>query len=222
VDGSGLEAGVTSPCGCVISWAGEERRPGGPGGRDGLGRRGGAPPAARHAARVTNSRHEAQLQEEAPPVVTYFEPGKGFSHHDGDDDLATGMPVPVFASPELNAKAREINWRSFEYYPSLDRIKRYTEEHYREEIPLPCAAEIAGMEATYFSAFFRKKIGIRYTDWLGCLRVAHAIRLLKSRDRPIADIAQAVGFNDLRTFERNFKRITHTTARRFKERVRPA
>jgi transcriptional regulator GlxA family with amidase domain len=169
------------------------------------------------------SRRETQLQEEELPVVTYLEPGKGFSHHDrDDDDLTTGMPVSVFASPELNAKAREINWRSFDYYPSLDRIKRYTEEHYREEIPLPCAAEIAGMEATYFSAFFRKKIGIRYTDWLGCLRVAHAIRLLKSRDRPIADIAQAVGFNDLRTFERNFKRITHTTARRFKESVRPA
>ncbi|HEY6320601.1 MAG TPA: AraC family transcriptional regulator [Thermoanaerobaculia bacterium] len=205
-----------------LSWTGEERRPGGPGGRDGLGGRGVAPPPARHARGVTNSRRETQLQEGAPPVVTYFAPGKGFSHHDRDDDLTTGMPVSVFASPELNAKAREINWRSFEYYPSLDRIKRYTEEHYREEIPLPCAADIAGMEATYFSAFFRKKIGIRYTDWLGCLRVAHAIRLLRSRDRPIADIAQAVGFNDLRTFERNFKRITHTTARRFKERVRPA
>jgi AraC-like DNA-binding protein len=165
---------------------------------------------------------ETHLQEEEPPVVTYSEPGKVFSHHDRDDDFTAGIPVSGFVSPELNAKAREINWRSFEYYPSLDRIRRYTEEHYQEEIKLPCAAEIAGMEATYFSAFFRKKIGIRYTDWLGCLRVAHAIRLLKSRDQPIADIAQAVGFNDLRTFERAFKRVTHTTARRFKERVRPA
>jgi AraC-like DNA-binding protein len=211
VDGSGLEAGVTSRRGCVISWT----------------RAGGAGPAgtagaARPALGVTNSRRAAQLQEEEPRVVTYFEPGKGFSHPDRDDNLTAGVPVSVFVSPELNAKASEINWRSFEYYPSLDRIKRYTEEHYQEEIPLPCAAEVAGMEATYFSAFFRKKIGIRYTDWLACLRVAHAIRLLKSRDQPIADIAQAVGFNDLRTFERAFKRVTHTTARRFKERVRPA
>src|SRR5579864_2637514 len=138
------------------------------------------------------------------------------------DKSETAVPTSYFVSSDLSTKALEINWRSFDYYPPLGRIKRYTEEHYREEIPLPCAAEVAGMEATYFSAFFRKKIGIRYTDWLGCLRVAHAIRLLKSRDRPIADIAQAVGFNDLRTFERNFKRITHTTARRFKESVRPA
>lgn len=155
-------------------------------------------------------------------MVTHSQPWESVLSHDRDKSPAVITTNAVFVSPELNAKALEINWRSFEYYPSLDRIKRYTEEHYREEIRLPCAAEVAGMEATYFSAFFRKKIGIRYTDWLACLRVAHAIRLLKSRDQPIAEIAQAVGFNDLRTFERAFKRVTHTTARRFKEHVRPA
>ncbi len=155
-------------------------------------------------------------------MVTHSRPWESILYHDRDQSAAVGAPIGVFVSPELSAKALEINWRSFEYYPSLDRIKRYTEEHYQEEIPLPCAAEVAGMEATYFSAFFRKKIGIRYTDWLASLRVAHAILLLKRRDQPIAEIAQAVGFNDLRTFERAFKRVTHTTARRFKERVRPA
>lgn len=170
-----------------------------------------------------NHSRETQLGRGGkPPVVTHSQPWESILYHDRDQSAAAGAPIGVFVSPELSAKALEINWRSFEYYPSLDRIKRYTEEHYQEEIPLPCAAEVAGMEATYFSAFFRKKIGIRYTDWLACLRVAHAIRLLRSRDQPIAEIAQAVGFNDLRTFERAFKRVTHTTARRFKERVRPA
>jgi AraC-like DNA-binding protein len=185
--------------------------------------RGGGPAAGAVSCGVSRYRsHETQLEWEEPPVVTHSQPWESILYHDRDQGIAVGAPIGVFESPELSAKALEINWRSFEYYPSLDRIKRYTEEHYQEEIPLPCAAEVAGMEATYFSAFFRKKIGIRYTDWLACLRVAHAIRLLKSRDQPIAEIAQAVGFNDLRTFERAFKRVTHTTARRFKERVRPA
>jgi len=131
-------------------------------------------------------------------------------------------PINDPANSELSARALEINWRSFDYYPPLDRIKRYTEEHYQEEIPLPCAAEIAGMEATYFSAFFRKKVGIRYTDWLSWLRISHATRLIARRDQPIADIALAVGFNDLRTFQRAFKRITKMTAREYKEQVRPA
>jgi AraC-like DNA-binding protein len=139
---------------------------------------------------------------------------------DGANGGAAG-PTAYFISPELSSKAREINWRSFEYYPPLDRIKRYTEEHYPEEIPLPCAAEVAGMEATYFSTFFRKKVGIRYTDWLSCMRISHAIRMIESRDRPIAAVAMAVGFTDLRTFQRTFKRIAGMTAREYKEKVRP-
>ncbi|HTQ78482.1 MAG TPA: AraC family transcriptional regulator [Thermoanaerobaculia bacterium] len=133
-----------------------------------------------------------------------------------------GTPTPYFVNSGLSSKRLEINWRSFEYYPPLDRIRRYTEEHYQEEIPLPCAAEIAGMEATYFSAFFRKKVGIRYTDWLCCLRISHAIQLISSRDRPIGEVAMAVGFSDPRTFQRAFKRITNMTAREFKEHARPA
>ncbi|HLX07500.1 MAG TPA: AraC family transcriptional regulator [Thermoanaerobaculia bacterium] len=137
------------------------------------------------------------------------------------NDVAAAAPTAYFVSLDLSSKAQEINWRSFEYYPPLDRIKRYTEEHYPEEIPLPCAAEVAGMEATYFSAFFRKKVGIRYTDWLSCLRISHAIRMIESRDQPIAEVAMAVGFSDLRTFQRAFKRITSMTAREYKEKVRP-
>jgi AraC-like DNA-binding protein len=140
---------------------------------------------------------------------------------DHGSDGAAASPTAYFISPDLSSKAQEINWRSFEYYPPLARIKRYTEEHYPEEIPLPCAAEVAGMEATYFSAFFRKKVGIRYTDWLSCMRISHAIRMIESRDQPIAEVAMAVGFSDVRTFQRAFKRITSMTAREYKEKVRP-
>jgi len=129
--------------------------------------------------------------------------------------------TPDLVDPALN-KARAINWRSFDYYPPLHRIKIYTEEHYLEEIPLPCAAAVAGMEPTYFSSFFRRKVGIRFTDWLWCVRIAHAVRLLSRRDEPIRDIALAVGFHDMRTFQRAFKRVTNMTARAFKGRVHPA
>src|SRR5262249_19473766 len=43
----------------------------------------------------------------------------------------TAAPISYFVSPDLSSKALEINWRSFEYYPPLSRIKRYTEEHYQ-------------------------------------------------------------------------------------------
>jgi len=48
-----------------------------------------------------------------------------------------------------------------------------------------------------------------------------AMELMKSRDFAITEVAEEVGFRDLRTFERAFKKYTLTTPREFKKSVVP-
>ena len=115
----------------------------------------------------------------------------------------------------------EVNQRAFEYYSRLRRIKEHIEQYYYEEMSLTKAAQIAAMEKTYFSAFFRKKVGINFSDWLRRVRITKAIEIMKNRDLSICQIAFEVGFGDLRTFERAFKRYTSVTAREFKRSVSP-
>ena len=119
------------------------------------------------------------------------------------------------------SQANHINYGAFQYYSRLKRVKEHVDEHYSEEISLEKAAHIAATEKTYFSTFFRKKVGITFTDWLRQLRVAKAIEILKTRNQSICDIAFEVGFGDLRSFERAFKRYTHMTAREFKQSILP-
>ena len=114
-----------------------------------------------------------------------------------------------------------INHSAFQYYSRLKLIKEHVDQHYSEEISLEMAARIATTEKTYFSTFFRKKVGITFTDWLRQIRVAKAIDIIKTRDQSICDIAFEVGFGDLRSFERAFKRYTHMTAREFKRSILP-
>jgi two-component system response regulator YesN len=116
----------------------------------------------------------------------------------------------------------EVNWRSFEYYPALARVRRFIEESYDGDLSLPVIARVAGMEASYFSVFFHRKIGVRLTDWIWHVRISMAQRILSSTNQPISVTAYSVGFADLRTFERAFKRLTKMTAREFKRRVRLA
>lgn len=119
-------------------------------------------------------------------------------------------------------EARQIiNWRAFDYYPSLDKVRRFTEANFEQELRLASVASVAGMECTYFSSFFRRKVGIRFTDWLSYLRVSHAMQRISIQDEPITHTAFAVGFSDLRTFERAFRRITQMTAREYKRIARP-
>ena len=119
------------------------------------------------------------------------------------------------------AQENQINYPAFQYYSRLQRVKEHVDEYYSENISLEKAASIAATEKTYFSTFFRKKVGITFTDWLRRLRVAKAMEIMRTRNQSICDIAFEVGFGDLRSFERAFKRYTHLTAREFKQSILP-
>ena len=114
-----------------------------------------------------------------------------------------------------------VNYHSFEYYARLGRVKKHVEQYYTEEISLENAAQIAATEKTYFSSFFREKVGITFTEWLRQFRVTKAIEIMKTRNESIINIAFEVGFQDLRTFERAFKKYTNLTAREFKRSILP-
>lgn len=122
-------------------------------------------------------------------------------------------------APVALAKTDEINHQAFRKDRRLNKVLRFVEGHYDECISLKEAARVAAMEATYFSSFFRQKVGITYLNWLQHLRVAKAISLLEDENLTITDVAYQVGFNDLRTFQRAFKKHTHLTPRALRKKL---
>ena len=119
------------------------------------------------------------------------------------------------------SKPRGINGKVFDYDPRLKRLHEYVEQSYSEPISLGKAASVAALESSYFSSYFHAKIGITFTDWLRQLRISKAMELMKANDFSISEVAEAVGFKDLRTFERAFKRYALKTPREFKKSVLP-
>jgi two-component system response regulator YesN len=108
----------------------------------------------------------------------------------------------------------------FFFCPRLAKIKRHVDQHYDEPFTLAQAAEIAALEKTYFGKVFREKVGVSFVDWLARERVKRALLMLMNHDHRIADLAFTVGFGDLRTFERAFKKFTGVTARECKGIIR--
>jgi len=82
------------------------------------------------------------------------------------------------------------------------------------------AARLANLEVKYFSAYFHAKTGLCFRDWLAGVRVGRAEEMIRRRDESITDVAYRVGFNDLRTFERAFKRHFGTTPAAVRRAVR--
>jgi len=114
----------------------------------------------------------------------------------------------------------EINEAMFFFCPRLAKIKLHVDEHYAEPFTLAHAAEIAALEKTYFSKVFKEKVGISFADWLARERIKRAVLMLMDHDHRITDLAFVVGFGDLRTFERAFKKCVGITPRQCKNIVR--
>lgn len=114
------------------------------------------------------------------------------------------------------------NERAFEYYEPLCRLKQYVVCHYSEgEISLATAASVACLERKYFSTYFHTRVGVTFKSWLRALRISAAKTLMESNEHSITEVAHLVGFSDLVTFERAFKKQTGITPRQYKNLVRP-
>lgn len=104
------------------------------------------------------------------------------------------------------------------------RVLRYVAEDLTRRPTLTDVSRIAGLEATYFSKRFRSTVGIPYAEWSTRLRVFEARELLAIADLSITAIAAAVGYMDVTTFARAFRRVEGKCPREHRylvERSRP-
>ncbi len=120
-----------------------------------------------------------------------------------------------------DCRPNDIRDAAFAYYPHLGRLAAYCKEHYDEDICLQRAANIVGLERTYFCTFFHQKVGVCFSCWLAVLRIDNAKGRIRANNRSISNIAHEVGFNSLATFRRTFKSCTGKTASQYKNQVRP-
>lgn len=109
----------------------------------------------------------------------------------------------------------------FSYYERLQRVERYVHENYCEDLSLRQVARVARLEEKYFSAYFHAKTGLCFKEWLTRVRLQKAMELMSRSDQTITSVGFAVGFRDLRTFERAFKKYASMTPFEFKKSVRP-
>jgi len=119
------------------------------------------------------------------------------------------------------SRSNPFNVIPFQDYSRQKRVRENAEESYPEEILSENADRIAAMERRYFSAFFRRKVGISFADWLRQIQIAEAMELLKKPDQSMHEIAGKAGFSSLGSFQSAFRWHTKMTPREFRQSVLP-
>lgn len=102
--------------------------------------------------------------------------------------------------------------------PLLHRILSYMEEHLEEDCSLKGAAHALGYDYTYLSRFFLGQMGISFTAFLNQYRISRACHLLADTSESVSFVAMKCGYGSLRTFNRNFRRLTGRTPLEYRRR----
>ena len=93
----------------------------------------------------------------------------------------------------------------------LARIFRFVEENYKGDCSLGALSAHMSYDYTYLSRYFKQYTGISFLDYVNRCRVDEACYLLQNSDRSVLQTAYECGFESLRSFNRNFRRVTGVT-----------
>lgn len=99
----------------------------------------------------------------------------------------------------------------------VSTIEKYIKENYRD--PSLCLNKISDefhISETYFSHMFKEKTGTNFSTYLENVRMQEAMRLLRESDKNLSELYLLVGYNNVTTFRRAFKKtfgVTPSTIR---------
>lgn len=103
--------------------------------------------------------------------------------------------------------------------PLVRKAREYIAKNRTESLSLAEVAKASGANMFYFCKVFKKTTGLRFTDYVGRVRLEDAKRQLLDPNRRISEIAYDVGFQSLTQFNRVFRRIFGHSPTQFRARL---
>ena len=100
---------------------------------------------------------------------------------------------------------------------TLRSIVDFCSKNYHTAISLHTLEKELHISKYYISHIFGNRLGISFSDYLNSIRVSHACRCLRQTDMGITEIADFVGFNTSRTFNRAFVRHIGMSPREYRK-----
>lgn len=107
----------------------------------------------------------------------------------------------------LNAKTKT----SMEAHTYICQAISYIQQHYREELSVPQIADVVSLNPVYLSRLFKLDTGKTLSEYLNCYRTECSLALLTDTADTIQSISQKVGYSDVRSYIRFFKKYYDVT-----------
>ncbi|WP_282938359.1 response regulator [Paenibacillus sp. RC67] len=100
---------------------------------------------------------------------------------------------------------------------SIDVALQYIRTHYDADLSLEKVASVVFLNPVYFSQLFKQKTGQGYKEYVIQLRIERAKELLQDPYLKIADVAERVGYQDMRHFTQVFRKKSTLTPTEYRK-----
>ena len=137
------------------------------------------------------------------------------------DGLCSGYSCDEIAARFVELTAQMIeNCRQFVQNREnnvIRQAKNFVAQHYAESISLAQVAKHVCLSTSYFSTLFKTETGVGFVEYLQHIRIEQAKKLLKTSKMRIADIAEKVGYRDIKFFNKIFVKETTVTPSEYRK-----
>lgn len=125
-------------------------------------------------------------------------------------------PLPMLQPDELQSWMEGCIRLLFDYMDrqadakkdtSIEKVMEHLRLHYCEDITLNTVAEAVFLNPVYISRLIKEQTGRNYTDLVMEMRVERAVELLENSDLFVYEIAEKVGYNNLKYFYKVFRKV---------------
>ncbi|MRN54416.1 response regulator [Paenibacillus monticola] len=139
--------------------------------------------------------------------------------------IHSGLCVDFSTVPQVVTRMRKASAsQAFEFEPikgsgekAIDVALHYIKEHYYEDLTLEKMASVVFLNPAYFSQLFKQKTGQGYKEYVTTLRLEQAQQLLLNPKLKLAEIAERVGYQDMRHFTQMFRKRFQLTPTEYRQ-----
>lgn len=109
------------------------------------------------------------------------------------------------------------NKMSSESYGYIQKAIQYIENHYTQSIAIPSVAGYVGVSPVYLTKLFKLSTGKTLSEYLNYYRTQQSLKMLTGTEDTINAISEAVGYSDVRSYTRFFKKFYHMTPSEYRK-----
>ena len=99
---------------------------------------------------------------------------------------------------------------------SIDQVIDYIHHHFNQQLTLDQLAAMTGLSSRQFYRLFKQQTGQTFLQYLQNIRMNKSCELLRNSTKKISEIANIVGYRDLKFFHSIFKRRIGVTPKQYR------